>query len=75
MALTSEQMDTKMDEHFAFEGRDDVEGVLATLTDHMEHDIVGWPLGPSHGREGARAFYETLFSDLTDSRVRCVKRL
>jgi hypothetical protein len=75
MALTPEQMDQKMDEHFAFEGRDDVEGVLATLTDDVEHDIVGWPPGPSRGREGARRFYETLFVDLADSRVRCVKRL
>jgi uncharacterized protein len=75
MAVSPEQMDKKMDEHFAFEGQDDVEGVLATLTDDVEHDIVGWPFGPAHGREGARKFYETLFVDLADSKVRCVKRL
>lgn len=75
MPLTSQQMDKKMDEHFAFEGRDDIDGVLATLTDDVEHDIVGWPFGPSHGREAARKFYETLFVDLADSKVRCVKRL
>jgi uncharacterized protein len=75
MALTPQQMDQKMDEHFAFEGRDDIDGVLATLTDDVEHDIVGWPFGPSHGRKGARKFYETLFLDLADSKVRCVKRL
>jgi hypothetical protein len=68
-------MDEKMDEHFAFEGRDDVEGVLTTLTDDVEHDIVGWPFGPSHGREAARKFYQTTFADLSDSEVRCVKRL
>jgi hypothetical protein len=75
MAVTPQQMAKKMDEHFAFEGRDDVEGVLETLTNDVEHDIVGWPSGPSHGREGARKFYETLFVDLADSKVRCVKRL
>lgn len=75
MALTPEQMDNKMDEHFAFEGRDDIEGVLATLDENVEHDIVGWPFGPSHGRDGARAFYQNMFLDLADSRVRCVKRL
>ena len=75
MNLTPQQMDQKMDEHFEFEGRDDVEGVLATLADDVEHDIVGWPDGPSHGREGARKFYETLFVDLADSTVRRVKRL
>ncbi len=75
MALTRQQMDEKMDEHFAFESSDDVDGVLATLTDDVEHDIVGWPLGPSHGREGARRFYETMFLDLANSKVRCKKRL
>jgi uncharacterized protein len=75
MALSPQQMDSKMDEHFAFEGCDDVEGVLATLTDDVEHDIVGWPLGPSQGRDGARKFYETMFVDLSDSAVRRVKRL
>jgi uncharacterized protein len=75
MPLTPQQMDAKMDEHFAFEGRDDVEGVLATLTSDAEHDIVGWPLGPTQGREAARRFYETMFVDLSDSRVETVKRL
>jgi predicted ester cyclase len=74
MPLTPQQMDAKMDEHFAFEGRDDVEGVLATLTDNAEHDIVGWPLGPTHGRDAARRFYETMFVDLSDSKVETVKR-
>jgi predicted ester cyclase len=73
--LTTQQMDAKMDEHFAFEGADDVEGVLATLTDDAEHDIVGWPFGPTQGREGARRFYETMFVDLSDSEVRSVRRL
>jgi hypothetical protein len=75
MGLTPQQMDKKMDEHFDFEGRDDIDGVLATLADDVEHDIVGWPLGPSQGREGARKFYETMFLDLADSKVRCMKRL
>ena len=75
MPLTPQQMDAKMDEHFGFEARDDVEGVLATLTEDVEHDIVGWPAGPAHSRNGARRFYETLFVDLADGKVECVKRL
>jgi len=75
MPLTREQMDAKMDEHFGFEQRDDVAGVLATLAPDAEHDIVGWPTGPTHGREAARAFYEALFSDLSDGQVRCLRRL
>ncbi|GGC32840.1 hypothetical protein GCM10011504_08840 [Siccirubricoccus deserti] len=75
MALTREQMDHKLDEHFGFEARDDVEGVLATLSPEVEHDIVGMPTGPTHGRDGARPFYESLFADLSDGRVECLKRL
>jgi uncharacterized protein len=62
MALTASLMDRKIDEHFGFEARDDVEGVLATMA-------------PTRGRNGARAFYETLFADLSDGKVSCVRRL
>lgn len=75
MALTREQMDWKIDEHFAFEQADDVEGVLATMHAEAEHDIVGWPTGPTRGRDGARPFYETLFADLADGRIECLRRL
>lgn len=75
MGITPEQMDRKIEEHFGFEARDDVDGVLATLAPDAEHDIVGWPLGPSHGREAARPFYEAMFADLADSRVTPLRRL
>jgi predicted ester cyclase len=75
MALTRAQMDAKIDEHFGFEASDNVEGVLATLTPDVEHDIVGWPTGPTRGPDATRPFYEALFSDLSDGHVRCVKRL
>ena len=75
MALTRAEMDQKIDEHFDFEVRDDVEGVLATLTPDAEHDVVGSPLGPTQGREGARPFYVGLFSDLSESRVETIHRL
>ena len=75
MQLTPAQMDRKIDEHFAFEAADDVKGVLATLAPEVEHDIVGWPSGPTHTPDGARPFYETLFADLADGEVTSVKRL
>jgi hypothetical protein len=75
MALTPAEMDARLDEHFAFEAADDVGGVLATLDARVEHDIVGWPLGPAQGRDGARAFYEALFADLADGQVRSTRRL
>ncbi len=75
MALTPAQMDKKIDQHFDFEARDDVEGVLATLAPDAEHDIVGYPTGPTVGRDGARSFYERLFADLADGRVETKRRL
>jgi hypothetical protein len=75
MALSPEEMDRSIDEHFTFEARDDVQGVLATLAPDVEHDIVGWPSGPTHGRENARPFYDALFKDLSESTVQTLRRL
>ncbi|MGD8896901.1 MAG: ester cyclase [Acidobacteriota bacterium] len=75
MALTRQQMDQKIDEHFSYEAHDDVGGVLTTLARDATHDVVGWPTGPSRGRDAARAFYETLFADLSESRVEPTRRL
>jgi hypothetical protein len=75
MSLTPSQMDEKMDAHFGYEARDDVEGVLATFDPEVEHDIVGWPTGPTRGPEAARPFYEQLFGDLADGAVRRLRRL
>jgi predicted ester cyclase len=75
MPLTPEQMDRKIDEHFGFEAADDVAGVLATLAPDATHDIVGYPTGPTHGRDAARGFYEQMFADLAESKVTVIKRL
>jgi predicted ester cyclase len=75
MSLTPEQMSKKIDEHFAFEANDDVEGVLATLAEDAVHDVIGWPPGPSQGRESARAFYKRMFEDLSESEVTTTRRL
>ena len=75
MALSPLQMDRKIDEHFGFEAADNVEGVLATMSPGVEHDIVGWPTGPTRGRDAARPFYEALFADLADGRVESTRRL
>jgi uncharacterized protein len=75
MGLSRAEMDRKMDEHFGYEAADDVAGVLATLADDAEHDIVGAPTGPTHGREAARGFYLSLFADLADGKVERLRRL
>ncbi len=67
--ITRSAMDRAIDEHFAYEGRDDVAGVLATLSDDVDHDIVGSPTGPLRGKGPVRSFYEQLFADLKQERV------
>ena len=75
MALSQAEMDRKLDEHLDYEARDDVEGVLATLTGDVEHDIVGWPGGPARSKADIREFYQTLFADLDHESVKSVRRL
>ncbi len=75
MSLTPAQMDHKLDEHFGYEARDDVEGVLGTLAPDVEHDIVGSPTGPTRGREAARGFYLQLFADLSEGSAQTLRRL
>ena len=60
MALTEDQMMALVDRHLAAEGAGDVEGAVAVYTDDVEHDPVGIPGGPFHGRDGARGFYTHL---------------
>jgi hypothetical protein len=66
MPLTPEQMDQFLDQHFEFERTDNIDGVLSTLAPDAIHDVIGWPSGPSHGRDAAKGFYEALFADLAD---------
>src|SRR6476660_9294073 len=75
MPLSPAQMDRKIEEHFGFEAIDNVEGVLATLAEDATHDIVGYPTGPTQGRDAARKFYEGLFDDLAESEVSSLRRL
>lgn len=72
--LTRPQMDRVIDEHFRYEGRDDVQGVLATLSDDVDHDVVGSPTGPLRGKAQARSFYETIFADLEQQSVSSTRR-
>ncbi len=75
MTLTPKEMDRAIDEHFGYEAADNVEGVLATLAQDVQHDIVGWPGGPTYGRENARPFYQAMFADVSDGKVTSTKRL
>ncbi|GAB3448055.1 ester cyclase [Massilia solisilvae] len=71
---TREQFDRMIDRHFRFEAEDDVEGVLSTMVPEVEHDVVGSPTGPLHGRAQARGFYDALFADLSGEKVTSLRR-
>ncbi len=62
--MTPEEMGRVVEEHFAIEARADIEGILATFTDDIEHDVVGMPGGPLRGKTAARAFYAALTREL-----------
>lgn len=67
--LTPQEMDAILDRHYEFEANDDVDGVLSTLTDDIEHDVVGFPGAPLHGKDAARTLYEHLFADIKGEHV------
>src|SRR5260370_8075869 len=38
----------------------DTAGAVSVYTDDVEHDVVGFPDGPVHGKNGAQPFYDYL---------------
>jgi steroid delta-isomerase-like uncharacterized protein len=74
-SFSRSQFDEMIDQHFRYEVKDDVEGVLSTMSDDLTHDLVGLPAGVSQGKDAARGFYEHLFADLSGEKVATVRRL
>jgi len=58
--MNPEQMIALAERHLKAEDAGDVEGAVAVYTDDIEHDVVGWPGGPVHGKDAAREFYREL---------------
>jgi steroid delta-isomerase-like uncharacterized protein len=46
--------------HIRAEGAGDVAGAVSVYTDDVEHDVVGFPGSPHHGKDGAKVFYDEL---------------
>jgi ketosteroid isomerase-like protein len=75
MGMTKDEIDRAIDEHFRFEATDDVDGVLASLADEVEHEVVPSPVGVLRDRAKIRAFYEGLFESLRGEKVTTMRRL
>jgi len=73
-AALQQKFDRMVDRHFRFEIEDDIDGVLKTMADDVEHDVVGSPAGALHGHAAARGFYEALFADLSGEKVTTLRR-
>ena len=53
--MKPEQMDRLIEAHLKAEMAGDSAGSIAMYTEDVEHDVVGTPHGPLHGKEAAKA--------------------
>ena len=67
--MDTKTMDRLIPEHIAAEMAGDASGAVASYTDDIEHDVVGWPLGPNRGRVAARDFYTHLVQDILTEKM------
>ncbi|HWM48895.1 MAG TPA: nuclear transport factor 2 family protein [Xanthobacteraceae bacterium] len=63
--MTPQAMDQLIDAHIRAEMAGDSAAAVSVYTDDVEHDVVGAPHGPLHGRAAAQGFYDHLISDIT----------
>ena len=74
MSITPAELDRIIDEHFMFEATDDVDAVMDTLAEEVEHEVVPSPLGASTDKGRIRAYYELLFAAVHGDRVEPLRR-
>jgi hypothetical protein len=77
MALTREQMDDQVTQHFMYEATDDVDGVVGSFTvnEPIRHEAVPSPVGVLTSLEQVRAYYEMLFPSARGGSVTPIMRL
>jgi steroid delta-isomerase-like uncharacterized protein len=63
--LKPEQMDRLIEAHLKAEMAGDSAGSIAMYTEDVEHDVVGTPHGPLHGKDAAQGFYDQLINDIS----------
>jgi ketosteroid isomerase-like protein len=74
MSMTREQMDALVDEHFRFEAMDDVDGVMNTLMEGADHEVIPSPFGAGDDAVQQRAYYELLFGSVKGESVEPIRR-
>ncbi len=73
-SLTPAELDRIIEEHFGYEARDDVDGVVDTLAEEVEHEVVPSPMGASTDKGCIRSYYELLFATVQGERVEPLRR-
>ena len=73
--MTPQQMDEIINQHFAYEAADDVAGVVASLADKVEHEVIPSPAGMQTDHRKIASFYKMLFADLKGEGVTPLRRL
>lgn len=75
MSMTHSQMDQLVNEHFRFEAADDVDGVLGTLSEQAEHEVIPSPMGAIADPTEVRSYYEMLFRNIQGESATPLRRL
>ena len=73
--MTPQRMDEIINQHFRYEATDDVAGVVGSLADQVEHEVVPSPMGMQTDRKKIADFYTMLFADLKGESVTPLRRL
>jgi ketosteroid isomerase-like protein len=74
MSLGTAELDSIINEHFMFEATDNVNAVMDSLADTVEHEVVPSPMGVSTDKDRIRSFYEMLFSNVEGEGVTPIRR-
>jgi steroid delta-isomerase-like uncharacterized protein len=67
-------MDRLIEAHLRAETAGDTAGCVAMYTDNVEHDVVGAPHGPVHGKTAAQGFYDQLVRDVSTEAMTATRR-
>ncbi len=62
--MKPEEMERLIEAHIEAEKAGDTAGAVSMYTEDVEHDVVGSPHGPLHGKEAAQGFYDHLTSNI-----------
>jgi len=62
--MNRDDMDRLIEAHLVAEKAGNPAGSVAMYTEDVEHDVVGTPHGPLHGKQAAHGFYDQLVRDI-----------